>query len=179
MFVKDLCKLGSIFEYYDVLQKVRRNHDVESGRSLYYEGRVCDSMPFLEKFRCCETDEEYLREFKKNYNDLLSTVLEAFPDIHWHLKRNKRSGKIELGADVQSVFDIAWYTFARLMAEVAPPVDSDLDYTDSQGSVLTCMACGEYFVRHSSKQRYCRNPSCQAERNNRKARAYYKRKQSK
>lgn len=40
---------------------------------------------------------------------------------------------------------------------------------------ITSMACGEYFVRHSSRQRYCNNPKCQAERNNRKARAYYKR----
>ena len=77
---------------------------------------------------------------------------------------------------VQSVFDIAWYTFARLVADVAPPIDKDMDYFESQGSILTCMACGEYFVRHSSRQRYCNNPNCQAERNNRKARAYYERK---
>ncbi len=49
-------------------------------------------------------------------------------------------------------------------------------YMFSQSSILTCMACGEYFVRHSSRQQYCSNPNCQAERNNRKARAYYKRK---
>ena len=42
----------------------------------------------------------------------------------------------------------------------------------------TAKACGEYFVRHSSRQRYCSNPNCQAERNNRKARAYYQRKKA-
>lgn len=40
------------------------------------------------------------------------------------------------------------------------------------------MACGEYFVRHSSRQRYCNNPNCQAERNNRKTRAYYEQKKN-
>ena len=51
------------------------------------------------------------------------------------------------GADVQSVFDIAWYTFSRIVADVAPPVDEDLDYFESQGSILSCLACGKYFVR--------------------------------
>jgi hypothetical protein len=175
-FVNDLCKLGSVFEYYDVLTKIRSRHDVASGRALYYEGRICDSKPFLEKFRHCQTDEEYLAEFNAEYENLISDVLEAFPDIKMRLQKNRKTGKIEMGADVQSVFDIAWYTFARLVADVAPPVDEDLNYIESQGSILTCMACGEYFVRHSSRQRYCNNPSCQAERNNRKARAYYQRK---
>ena len=127
-FVKDLCKLGSAYEYYDVLMKVRYNHDVAAGRALYYEGRICDSMPFLEKFRRFDNDEQYLCEFNKEYKDLMSNVLDMFPDIRWRLKMNPKSGKIEMGADVQSVFDIAWYTFARMVADVAPPVDEDLDY---------------------------------------------------
>lgn len=57
-----------------------------------------------------------------------------------------------MAADVQSVFDIAWYTFARLVADVAPPIDEDMGYFYSQGSVLTCMACGRYLVRHSSRK---------------------------
>ena len=178
-FVKDLCKLGAAFEYYDVLRKVRYEHDVESGRALYYEGRICDSMPFLEKFRHCGTDEEYLKEFNEQYYDLRHNVLEMFPDIRWRLKENKKTGKIEMGAEVNSVFDIAWYSFARLVADVAPPIDDDLNYMYSQGSVLTCMACGRYFVRHSSRQRYCNDPDCQAKRNNRKAKAYYDRQKAK
>ena len=94
------------------------------------------------------------------------------------LKRNKDTGKIEYGADVQSVFDICWFAFARMVADVAPPADTDPDYMYSSGSILTCMACGRYFVRHSSRQRYCDNPNCQAERNKRKSRAYYLRKQA-
>ena len=49
--VTELCKLGTAFEYYDVLQKVRIEHDVSSGRNLYYEGKIFDSLPFLEKYR--------------------------------------------------------------------------------------------------------------------------------
>lgn len=86
------------------------------------------------------------------------------------LKQYKKTGKIMYGADVQSVFDICWYTFARIVADVAPPIDTDnnLDYFESQGSVLSCLACGNYFVRYSSRQLYCNNPNCKAERDNRK-----------
>ena len=179
-FIKDLCKLGSAFEYYNVLQKVRFRKDVAAGRALYYEGRICDSMPFLEKFRRYESDEEYLEKFNENYHDLILNVTEMFPDIRWRLLENPKTHKIELGVEVKSVFDIAWYTFARLVADVAPPIDDDLNYMyDCQGSILTCMACGKYFVRHSSRQRYCQDPDCQAKRNNRKAKAYYDRQKMK
>ena len=146
-----------------------------SGRALYYEGRICDSKPFLEHFRHCETDEEYLKGFNEEYHQLRLNVLDMFPDIRWRLKENSKTGKVEMGAEVNSVFDIAWYSFARMVADVAPPIDDDLNYMYSQGSVLTCMACGRYFVRHSSRQRYCNDPDCQAKRNNRKAKAYYDR----
>ena len=84
-FINDLCSLGSTFEYYDTLKKVRYNHDTTSGRALYYEGRLCDSKPFLEKFRNYETDEEYLAEFNKEYDNLMNNVVEAFLDIKMRL----------------------------------------------------------------------------------------------
>lgn len=88
-------------------------------------------MPFLEKFRRFESDAEHLCEFNKEYECLMGNVLDIFPEIKMRLKLNKKSGKIEIGADVQSVFSIAWYTFARLVADVAPPVDDDLNYMES------------------------------------------------
>lgn len=116
--------------------------------------------------------------FNKEYDDLLFNVVEMFPDFTMRLRQDRRNHKIEMAADVYSVFDIAWYAFAQMIADVAPPADIDPNYDFSQGSILTCMACSNYFVRHSSRQRYCNNPDCQAARNNRKARAYYKRKKA-
>ena len=119
-----------------------------------------------------------MQSVTEDYDSRVFDLTEMFPDIRMRLKQNRKTHKIEMGAEVHSVFDIAWYAFARMVANVAPPADPDPDYMFSQGSILTCMACGEYFVRHSSRQRYCSNPNCQAERNNRKARAYYQRKKA-
>ena len=177
-FLSDLCKLGTAFEYYDALQKVRYNHNVSAGRNLYYEGKICDSPPFLEKYRQFADDTKYLEHFNADYNDRMFDLLEMFPDFKMRVKQNPKTHKAEMTAEIHSVFDIAWYAFARMVADVAPPADVNMNYMFSQGSILTCMCCGEYFVRHSSRQRYCDNPDCKAERNNRKARAYYKRKKS-
>ncbi len=177
-FVADLCKLGTAFEYYDALQKIRYEHDVSAGRSLYYEGHICDSLPFLEKYRRYTDDAEYLEYFNADYDDRIFDALEMFPDFKMRVRQDKKTHKVEMSAEIHSVFDIAWYAFARMVADVAPPADIDMNYDFSQGSILTCMCCGEYFVRHSSRQRYCDNPNCKAERNNRKARAYYKRKKA-
>jgi hypothetical protein len=65
-----------------------------------------------------------------------------------------------------------------MVADVAPPVDEDLNYFESQGSILSCLACGKYFVRHSSRQLYCNNWDCQAERNRKNRRASYARKKA-
>ena len=173
-----MCKLGAAFEYHYALEEVKKHHNASAGRNLYYEGRVCDSLPFLEKYRQIADDGEYVQRVTKDYDSRVFDLTEMFPDIRMRLKQNRKTHKIEMGAEVHSVFDIAWYAFARMVANVAPPADPDPDYMFSQGSILTCMACGEYFVRHSSRQRYCSNPNCQAERNNRKARAYYQRKKS-
>ena len=177
-FLDDLCRLGTVFEYYDALQKNKYGSNPEVCRNLYYEGRVCDSIRFFEQYRVYKDDAEYLHQIRADYGEHMDNIIYMFPDFKLRLKRDRKTEKVEMGADIRSVFDIAWYAFARMVADVAPPADVDPNYMYAQGSILTCMACGEYFVRHSSRQRYCDNPNCQAERNNRKARAYYKRKKA-
>ena len=114
----------------------------------------------------------------EDYNDHIFQVIDMFPDFRMRLKLDKKTGKVMYGTDIQSVFDICWYTFSRMVADVAPPVDEDLNYFEAQGTILSCLACGKYFVRHSSRQLYCDSWDCQAERNRRNRRASYARKKA-
>lgn len=177
-FIKDLCDLGTVFELYYILDNLKYEGNVANARSLYYEGRLRDSLAFLERYSKYEDDKEYKAHVLEDYNDLIFKVIDMFPDFRMRLKLDKKTGKVMFGADVQSVFDICWYTFSRIVADVAPPVDEDLDYFESQGSILSCLACGKYFVRRSSRQLYCDNPNCQAERNRKNRRASYARKKA-
>jgi hypothetical protein len=178
-FIKDLCSLGTVFELYFALRRVKYYGEIDYARNLYYEGRLCDSLAFLERHRQYEDDEEYKARILENYNEHISQVIDMFPDFRMRLKLDKKTGKVMYGADIQSVFDICWYTFSRMVADVAPPVDEDLNYFESQGTILSCLACGKYFVRHSSRQLYCNNWDCQAERNRKNRRASYARKKAK
>ena len=178
-FIKDLCSLGTVFEFYYALRRVKYYGEIGYARNLYYEGRLCDSLAFLERYRQYSDDEEFKAHLLGNYNEHISQVIEMFPDFRMRLKLDKKTGKVMYGADIQSVFDICWYTFSRMVADVAPPVDEDLNYFESQGSILSCLACGKYFVRHSSRQLYCNSWDCQAERNRKNRRASYARKKAK
>lgn len=177
-FIKDLCDLGTVFELFYILDNLKYEGNVKNARNLYYEGRLRDSLAFLEKYSKYEDDKEYRDHVLEDYNDLIFKVIDMFPDFRMRLKLDKKTGKVMFGADVQSVFDICWYTFSRIVADVAPPVDEDLDYFESQGSILSCLACGKYFVRRSSRQLYCDSWDCQAERNRRNRRASYARKKA-
>lgn len=94
-----------------------------------------------------------------DYDALIMQLIDMFPDFRMRLKLDKKTGKVMHGADVQSVFDICWYTFSRIVADVAPPIDPDLRYEEFQGAILSCLCCGEFFIRHSSRQIYCDNPT--------------------
>lgn len=174
-FIKDLCDLGMAFELYYALRKAYTENEVSAARELYYEGRICDSFAFLEKYRQYESDEEYLKQLKADRVERMTQLIDLFPDFRMRLKMNRRSKKIEYGADGYSVFDICWYAFGRLVADVAPPADYGIDDEFSQASILSCLACGSYFLRRSSRQRYCQSWECQAERNRRNRRASYAR----
>lgn len=173
-FVRDLCNLGMTFELYHALNEAFYG-DAQYARELYYEGRICDSIAFLEKYSHIESDEEYIKQLKADKAVLRQQLIDLFPDFRMRLKMNRWSKKIEYGADVYSVFDICWYTFARMVADIAPPADKRIDDEYSQGSILSCLACGRYFLRRSSRQRYCQRWECQAERNRKNRRASYAR----
>lgn len=174
-FVRELCNLGQTMEYYTALSNAMENHNPTYARELYYEGRMCDGYPFFEPFRRIEDDAEYLQAIKDNYRELAQTLIDLFPEFKVSLQFKKKSDKIGMYADIDSVFDICWYTFSRLVADIAPPMDVDLNDRYSNGSYICCLNCGKYVKRKGPRQKYCSEPDCQAVRNRTKFQNYYKR----
>lgn len=177
-FVHDLAPLCNAFALYHALDQLEIGNDYPA-RHLYYEGRFEDGLSIFEKYKGILDGEtpikyfdKYLQEgeqpFVKNplddYDMLLQRLLSCFPDFRMRLKINPRDGRVVYSADVQSVFDIAWYTLSRLVADDAPPKDVDNEYDSPEGSILSCLCCGDFFIRRTSRHLYCDNPNCQAER---------------
>ena len=103
-------------------------------------------------------------------------LIDCIPDFHLRLKLNHKSGKIVFAADVYSVFDIAWYTFARLLTE-----DPSFEFLGSDdrcwnGILICCHHCGRFFYRNAKHQQYCDRPECQKARNAKNQRDFRKRK---
>jgi hypothetical protein len=105
---------------------------------LYFEGRLCDSLAFLENIKN-ENDEEYLQHIVTDYDTLIMQLIDMFSDFRMRLKLDKKTGKVMYDADVQPVFDMCWYTFSKILADVSPPIDPDLRYEKSQGAILSCL----------------------------------------
>lgn len=176
-FIKDLQPLVNTFEFASALASIKNEGDPQYARKLYYEGRFCDGLPFFESYQHIQDDAEFVAAVRKDMQTFVDYLLGLFPNFEMRLKVDKQTGKIAYAADVKSVFDIAWYTLGRMVADVAPPVDQDLDHMFRQGKILYCTICGNTFVRTSSRQKYCDNPDCKAEVNRRNRRnSYYRKK---
>lgn len=112
--------------------------------------------------------------------DYLQTMqLSMFPEFRMKLKENPRTHRVVFAADVQSVFDIGWYTLSRSVADDAPPEDEDINSMFREGSLLSCLCCGDFFVRRSSRQIYCGKPECLQARKRKNRRDCDMRKKSK
>ena len=188
-FIRELANVYHTFTFYFALDSVRRGND-QYARDLYYEGRFYDGFPFFEKYGVRSLEPEgtepgkgnsdiqksYINSVLADFADLQTKLLSLFPEFQMKLKANPRTKRVVYAADVQSVFDICWYTLSRMVADDAPPMDYDSESEFAEGSILSCLGCGNFYIRKSSTQKYCNNPACQAERNRRKSRASFMRK---
>lgn len=110
------------------------------------------------------------------YEELRDRLVECIPDFRMRLKLNPRTNRLVFSADVNSVFDIAWYTLARLLSEDPAPEDKGKKEKPEEGIMICCRHCGDFLVRRSNRQEYCDKPECQKARNAKNQRDFRRRK---
>lgn len=122
-------------------------------------------------------DGEFATTPFEKYKTLIKKLLEIIPEFKMKLEYDNELNRPILIADVKSVFDIAWYTFARIIAD-----DGNLSKLGTKeelkdGVVLYCPICGKAFLRTGKSRRlYCDDPNCQRQRKNNNKNACIKRK---
>ena len=82
----------------------------------------------------------------------------------WASSRPPKTKRILFAAEVESVFQLAWYALSRSVANDAPDHDPNPNSMFSSGTPLACLHCGNFFIRTGPRQRYCSDPNCQAAR---------------
>lgn len=111
-----------------------------------------------------------------DYDNLRETLVEFIPDFNMRLKFNSATGRFDFSADIDSVFDIAWYTLARMISEDSALENRQREETRPEGIMICCRHCGKFLIRRSNRQEFCDSEECQRARNARKQMAYRKRK---
>lgn len=114
-----------------------------------------------------------------DYDELRKTLAGFIPKFNIQLKLNSTTGRYEFSADIDSVFDIAWYTLAKMISEdpaLKNRINNDLR---PEGIMICCRNCGKFIIRKSNRQEFCDSEECQKARNARKQKAYRERKASK
>ena len=160
-FLHDLGKLYNAVIYYVALEDACIGDD-EITYDLSQEEKFFES-----KFTTTPHDD---------YESLRDTLIDIIPDFTIKLKVDPRSGKIEFSTDVKSVFDIAWFTLARMISEASAPEYKGKPENRGEGIMIRCRNCGRFIIRKSNRQEFCDSDECQKARNARKQKAYRDRK---
>ena len=83
---------------------------------------------------------------------------------------------MEFSADINSVFDIAWYTLARMLSEQPEPEQMGKEAERPEGIMICCKNCGRFIIRTAKQQQYCNSKECQKVRNAQNQREFRRRK---
>lgn len=94
------------------------------------------------------------------------------------LKLNTVTGRFEFSEDTDSVFDITWYTLARMISEYPALKNRTNEEARPEGIMICCRNCGKFIIRKSNRHEFCDAEECQKARNARKQKAYRDRKAS-
>lgn len=168
---------SELIENFDIntidAEMVEHDGIFEIDRFMNDLGKLYNAVRFyvaLEGILFAEDDAAY--NLYDDYNELRKTLADFIPEFNMKLKLNSATGRYEFSADIDSVFDIAWYTLARMISE-APALTSKVN-SDSrpEGIMICCRNCGKFIIRKSNRQEFCDSDECQKVRNARKQKAY-------
>ena len=122
---------------------------------------------------------EFAEEPYDHYEELRDAMLGFFPDFKLRLKYHPKKRRIILSADVDSVFEIAWYALAHLITEEPVPEEVGKEADRPEGMLTCCKYCGRFFIRRSSRNEYCDRTECQKARNAKNQREFRERRRQK
>ena len=206
-FMRDLAYVNGVFTaYYALIETI--NGNPYRAYELYQEGRYFDTLDIFEKYKYTITYDDYeedpnwdvikamqesnkhqhvkennMKEFKNaviaDKDNILQFLSSMIPDLKMTLLY--KNNKVAFTANVNSIFDICWYTIARFIATNSGSLDLDLSIdTENFRSthVGVCRSCGRWMEMKSNRQLYCDREDCQKDRNRRKQKEFQLRKKT-
>lgn len=180
----NLYEEGLYFESYSYFEKYKH---VEPEALDELIGEVNSPEELLESIMCTrkyleeqppEGDFDFNHNPYDDYDELRHKLVEFIPDFNMKLKFNTATGRFEFSAEIDSVFDIAWYALAHMISEDPSLENRGNKKSRPEGIMICCRNCGKFIIRKSNRQEFCDSEECQKARNARKQKAYRDRKAS-
>lgn len=178
-FLDDLGKLYNAVMFYVALEGICIADD-EAAYDLSKEGKYFEGYSFFDKYKhpivAIPDDLDYGDAKGNLYDELRNALIDIIPEFTMKLKVDPRTNRLEFSTDINSVFDIAWLTLARMLSEDPAPEDKGKSDNRPEGIMIRCRNCGKFIIRKSNRQEFCDAEECQKVRNARKQKAYRERK---
>lgn len=177
IFLEDLSKLYNAVTLYEVFEVACAAND-EAVYNLSKEEHYFEELSYFEEYEQAKiSNPDELTEMPySDYETLGKKIMECIPDFTMRLRLDPLTNKLGFSTDVRSVFDIAWFTLARMLSEDTLLEDKRRCYNKAEGVIIRCRHCGKFLIRRSNRQEYCDNDTCQRVRSARKQKAYRDRK---
>lgn len=112
------------------------------------------------------TIKEFQKEVVSNKFEIYKMITDWIPEIKVGVQYDSSKNTCVLAAEVNSIFDICYYTIARLLASNAPSEDENTDRIakyDLGEKVSFCEICGKVYIKSGNNQRSCGKESCKRE----------------
>lgn len=176
----NMYKEGRYFEALSVFERYKHNAETPDIDISSAKGDLLAEMQLYNKYREEHPDDtpagEFATEPYDDYEMLRDRLIECIPDFRLRIKHDPRTDRLVFSADVKSVFDIAWYTLARMLSEEPPLDEKGKPQERPEGIMVCCYHCGRFFIRNAKHQQYCDKPECQKARNAKNQRDFRRRK---
>ena len=104
-----------------------------------------------------------------DYETLYDDLLDIMPSFTIRVRRDPKTQRTVFAAEVESVFNIAWLTLARKIADDVTPEEKGKS-RGTNGRIKVCPFCGAAFVQNSNRQITCGKLECNRERTKRNKR---------
>jgi len=180
----DLYREGKYFEGLPFFESFKGIHSMPDVDVSQAGGSLVKEMQIYAEYRKSHPEEQppdgqFVTEPYDDYGNLLNKLIERIPDFNMRLKINPKTNRIEFSADVNSVFDIAWFTLARMISEDPAPENKGKSEDRAEDIMICCRHCGAFLIRRNGRQEYCDKPDCQKARNAKNQREFRRRKRIK
>ena len=77
------------------------------------------------------------------YEELRNQLMDMIQHFHTRLKVNSKNNQVVFASDIHSVFDICWYTLARIIIDFGPPEEGGRTRELSEDALITYLHCAE------------------------------------